>query len=205
MNFVRLYAIGSVLRSSVIFGWFDSLCSCAWDIYYYTVYYITTQLTFYLLGYHWILLVCCINSKYHKYVCLRWLVSSMKSVWANMSFMILVSLRCVHHSFMLWRCNFISGDEADFGVGLLPRFWLGVFSWASHQGLSALFRVQSCLGCNILYGLSNQPILDWSVITRSFHEFCWNDYIPCAHAYIAFNSDVMVVDQLISSPLPNKK
>jgi hypothetical protein len=42
------------------------------------------------------------------------------------------------------RGNFLSGDETDFGVRFLPRFWPGVLSWASHQALRTLFRVRSC-------------------------------------------------------------
>ena len=47
------------------------------------------------------------------------------------------------------RGNFLSGDETDFGVRFLPRFWPGVLSWASHQALRTSFRVQSCLAHNV--------------------------------------------------------
>jgi hypothetical protein len=55
MNFVGLYArLGSVLRSSVLLGDLTD-CTVAPETS------ITTQLAFYLSGYHYILLVCCIK------------------------------------------------------------------------------------------------------------------------------------------------
>jgi len=47
------------------------------------------------------------------------------------------------------RGNFLSGDETDFGVRFLPRFWPGVLSWASHQALRTSFTVQICLAHNV--------------------------------------------------------
>lgn len=155
MNFVGLYArLGSVLRSSVLLGDLTD-CTVAPETS------ITTQLAFYLSGYHYILLVCCIKPLVVNIInmyawdiliqawnlcelsCLLWFLSPPD---------VCIDLLCSDDMILFQETKLILVSDCYLGFD----FWLGVLSWASRQGLSALFKDQSSLCCYILYGLSNQ-------------------------------------------------